>query len=180
MLAGALVAIFCARNLKRYRLADAFLAVRENPAAAEAFTISVTRARRLAFFLSGCIAGYAGVLYAFHQGVVDSARFPADQGIALLSIVVIGGLGSVSGVVLGAVIVRTAQYLLPAWVAFFGTGVGLLIVLLVFPGGIGEVVFRVRYRVAAWLGRRSGVLVAPSAVKHHEHTGEPLLDEVAT
>jgi branched-chain amino acid transport system permease protein len=180
MLFGVLAAIIAARNMKRYRLADSFLAVRDNPAAAEAFTISVTRARRLAFFLSGCLAGYAGVLYAFHQGVVDSARFPADQGVALLSIVVIGGLGSISGVVLGAVIVRTAQYLLPAWVAFFGTGVGLLIVLLVFPGGIGEVIFRVRYRMAAWLGRRRGVIVAPESVSHHEHIGEPIMDEART
>jgi ABC-type branched-subunit amino acid transport system permease subunit len=160
-------------------LADTFIATRDNPAAAEAFAISVTRTRRTAFFLSGCIAGYAGVLYAFHQGVVDAVRFPAEQGIALLSIVVIGGLGSISGVVIGAVIVRTAQYLLPAWVAFFGTGVGLLIVLLVFPGGIGEVVFRVRYRMAAWLGRRKGVLLPPPVVEPDD-IGEPLLDEVPT
>ena len=176
MLAGAVLAIWTAGNLKRYRLADTFLAVRDNAPAAEAYTISVTRTRRLAFFLSGCIAGYAGVLYAYHQGVVNAVRFPAEQGIALLSIVVIGGLGSIAGVVLGAVIVRSAQYLLPAWVAFFGTGIGLLIVLLVFPGGLGEVLFRVRYRMAAWLGRRRGVL-APPSVPVHEQIGEPLLDE---
>jgi branched-chain amino acid transport system permease protein len=177
MLVGVLLAVIAASNMKRYRLADSFLAVRDNPPVAEAFAISVTHARRLAFFLSGCLAGYAGVLYAFHQGVVDSPRFPAEQGIALLSIVVIGGLGSISGVILGAVVVRTAQYLLPAWVAFFGTGVGLLIVLLAFPGGIGEVIFRVRYRIAVWLGRRRGVIVEPRAVSEHEHIGEPLIDE---
>jgi branched-chain amino acid transport system permease protein len=176
MIAGTLLAIYAARNLKRYRLADTFLAVRDNPPAAEAFTLSVPRTRRMAFFISGCMAGYAGVLYAFHQGVVNAPRFPAEQGIALLSIVVIGGLGSISGVVLGAIVVRTAQYLLPAWVAFFGTGVGLLVVLLVFPGGLGEVMFRVRYRMAAWLGRRRGVLLPPSQPEH-EHEGEPLMDD---
>ena len=179
MIGGTLLALWVVRNLKRYRLADVMLAVRDNPSAAEAFTLSVTRTRRAAFFASGCLAGYAGVLYAFHQGVVNAPRFPAEQGIALLSIVVIGGLGSISGVVVGAVIVRTAQYLLPGWVAFFGTGIGLLGVLLVFPGGLGEVLFRIRYRMAAWLGRRHGVL-APPPVPIHEDIGEPLMDEQVT
>ena len=59
---------------------------------------------------------------------------------------------------LGAVYVRAAQYLLPAWAGFFATGLGLLLVLLVFPGGLGEVTYRLRDRFLRWLtGERAPV-----------------------
>lgn len=151
--AGVVVALLAVWNLKRYRLADVLLASRDNPRAAEAFGVSVTTARRIAFFVSGCLAGLAGVLYAFHQQVADSSRFPADLGLSVLAMVVIGGLGSISGVVLGAVFVRMTQYLLPGWAHFFASGMGLLIVMLIFPGGLGEAVFRVRNRLLLWVGR---------------------------
>lgn len=151
--AGVVVALLAVWNLKRYRLADVLLASRDNPRAAEAFGVSVTTARRIAFFLSGSLAGLAGVLYAFHQQVAESSRFPADLGLSVLAMVVIGGLGSISGVVLGAVFVRMTQYLLPGWAHFFASGMGLLIVMLIFPGGLGEAVFRVRNRLLLWVGR---------------------------
>ena len=154
-----LFALYVTANLKRYRLGNMWSATRDNPAAAEALGVSVAAARRLAFFLSGAMAASAGVLYAFQQQVVRPDRFPPEAGLALFAIVVIGGLGSIPGVVIGAILVRGTQYLLPPWASFLTTGVGLLIVLLVFPGGLGELAFRVRDRVVAWLGGESGRLV---------------------
>lgn len=144
-------------NLKRFGLADVLVSARDNPKAAEAFGVSVTTARRMAFFLSGCIAGIAGVVYAFQQQVVAANRFPSEIGLSVLAMVVIGGLGSIPGVLCGAVIIRGAQYLLPSWASMFTTGIGLLIVLLVFPGGLGEVVFRLRDRLLARFTGEAGV-----------------------
>ena len=158
-LVATALAVLAVWNAKRYRLADVLLAARDNPRAAEAFGIGVTAARRLAFFLSGCLAGVAGVLYAFHQQVVVANRFPAELGLSVLAMVVIGGLGSIPGAVLGAVIIRGTEYLLPGWAHFFVSGVGLLLVLLVFPGGLGEALFRVRDRLVAWFAGEGGRLV---------------------
>src|SRR5205823_4535672 len=136
---------------------DLFIAVRDNPHAAASFGISVTAIRRLAFFISGALAGSAGVLYAFHQQVVDTDRFPAGAGLGAFSMVVIGGLGSISGVVMGATFLRGTQYLLPNWAGFFASGVGLLMILIAFPGGLGEALLRTRYRVIEWIARRHGL-----------------------
>jgi branched-chain amino acid transport system permease protein len=144
---ATLLALGAAWNMKRLGLGDVLLSTRDNPKAAEAYGISVAGVRRLAFFLSGCFAGFAGVVYAYHQQGVDANRFSAELGPSVLAMVVIGGLGSVGGVVMGAVFVRMTQYLLPAWAGFFASGMGLLFVLLVFPGGLGEVLFRLRDRV---------------------------------
>jgi branched-chain amino acid transport system permease protein len=157
ILAAMLLSLAAVWNMKRFRLADVLLATRDNPEAAAAFGISVTAARRTAFFVAGVLAGVAGVLYAFQQQIVDADRFPAELGPSMLAMVVIGGLGSISGAVLGAVYVRTTQYLLPAWMGFFASGLGLLAILLVLPGGLGELVFRIRSRVVAWLARSRGI-----------------------
>jgi len=64
--------------------------------------------------------------------------------------VVIGGLGSIPGAVLGSIYVYGAQYLLPPGWDIIATGAGLLVLLMIMPGGLGEAVFRVR---DAWLRR---------------------------
>jgi branched-chain amino acid transport system permease protein len=155
--AATALALYAAWNMKRLGLGDVLLSTRDNPKAAEAYGISVAGARRLAFFVSGCFAGFAGVLYAFHQQGVDANRFSAELGPSVLAMVVIGGLGSVGGVVLGATFVRVTQYLLPAWAGFFASGLGLLFVLLVFPGGLGDVVFRLRDRALGRVARVHGL-----------------------
>lgn len=163
VLVATMVTVIGVWNLKRFRFADRLISVRDNPKAAEAFGISVSSTRRWAFFLSGALASFAGALYGFHQGFIATNRFPAEAGVTLLSMVVIGGLGSISGVAIGALVIRGTQYFLPAWAGFFVTGFGLLIVLLVFPGGIGEVIFRLRYRVVSLIARRRGISLSPGA-----------------
>jgi branched-chain amino acid transport system permease protein len=74
--------------------------------------------------------------------------------------VVVGGLGSIGGAVLGAVYVFGAQYFLPpgGW-SLLATGAGMLIILLIAPGGLGAALGDARDGLLRWYARRKGIRV---------------------
>jgi hypothetical protein len=73
--------------------------------------------------------------------------------------VVVGGLGSISGSVLGAAFVYGVQYFLPSEYAFLATGAGLLLVLLLVPGGLGALFGDARDGLLRMYARRKGIRV---------------------
>ena len=79
----------------------------------------------------------SGALFALQQQLLVSQSFTPDASLRIFAMVVVGGLGSISGAVLGAVFVYGVQYFLPVEYAFLATGAGLLLVLLLVPGGLG-------------------------------------------
>jgi ABC-type branched-subunit amino acid transport system permease subunit len=109
------------------------------------------------------MAGLAGGVYAYLVQRASATDFPAVTSLFLFAIVVIGGLGSISGAVLGALYVQGAQYLLPEWARFLATGVGMLLLLIAFPGGLSQVAYGVRDRLLRRVADRRGLLV-PSLV----------------
>ena len=84
--------------------------------------MSITRAKLSAFAASGFLAAFAGGLYAYHQQALRADRFQPETSILLFSMVVIGGMGSMSGALLGAVYVRGTQYFLSAQFQLLATG----------------------------------------------------------
>src|SRR5262249_56889906 len=88
-----------------------------------------------------------------------------QQSLQVFSMVVIGGLGSIPGVLLGAVYVYGAQYFLPGQWQFLATGAGLLLILMVLPGGIGAVLYDIRDWLLRQVAKRRQ-LVVPSLVAH--------------
>ena len=143
-LAFLVVAIVVVRNLRRGRTGRNIVAVRDNPNGAAAFGISPLRTKLLAFIISGAIAGVAGSLYVVGLQGLPSGGLPADLSITVFVMVVIGGLGSITGAVLGAVYVQSVQYFLPTNWQLLATGAGLLLLLLFFPEGLGGLLYRVR------------------------------------
>ena len=117
---------------------------RQPPGRVRAYGISPLRTKLLAFIISGAIAGVAGSLYVVGLQGCRSDGLPADLSITVFVMVVIGGLGSITGAVLGAVYVQSVQYFLPADLQLLATGAGLLILLLFIPEGLGGVLFRIR------------------------------------
>jgi hypothetical protein len=111
------------------------------------------------FAVSGFIAGLAGALYAYNQQALRFDIFTPETSLLMFSMVVIGGMGSLTGAVLGAVYVRGIQYFLPADLQLFATGFGLLVLLLVFPGGLGQVFYQLRDRVLREISERKGIMV---------------------
>lgn len=160
-LGGLLLTLIAVRNLRRTRTGRALLAVRDNEPAAQSAGIYPTRLKLLAFGLSGAIAGLAGGLYVLHQNGLKTDAFGPLVSVRLFSMVVIGGLGSIPGAILGALYVRGSEYFLPGGWSQIASGFGLLLLLLLMPGGLGEALYRIRDMILRRIAARRG-LVVPS------------------
>jgi branched-chain amino acid transport system permease protein len=146
-LAGAIGAVV---GIRRGPTGRALVALRENERAAQAYGVDATRAKLTAFAIAGALASYAGCLFVHHQQAYGESSFDTGQNLAVFTMVVVGGVGCVSGAVLGAVALRGAQWFLPVEWQFLASGVGTLLVLLMLPGGIAGLFFQLR---DAWLRR---------------------------
>lgn len=160
-------AIAAAYGIRRSRTGRVLIALRENPRAAEAYGINSLRTMLAGFAFSGFLAAIAGVLLVHHQHMVSqdvtNNPFSAEASLRVFAIVVIGGMASVPGAILGSVYVFGMQYyMLPEW-RFLATGVGLLGILLILPGGLGAGLAEARDGVLRVFARRRGILV-PSLV----------------
>jgi branched-chain amino acid transport system permease protein len=158
-LGGLLLAMASVRSLRRSRAGREIIATRDNEPAAQAVKINVTRTKLLAFVISGALAGLAGALYVTHAGGVYNNSFSADTSITLFSMVVIGGLGSLPGVILGAVYVWGVQYFLPANYSLLATGIGILFILMMFPNGLGGIMYGMRDSLLRRIATRRGMVV---------------------
>jgi ABC-type branched-subunit amino acid transport system permease subunit len=142
------LSMIVARNLANSRTGRGFNALRENEKAAATLGVELTRYRLLAFAVSGGIAALAGALYATNLGRADP--FTWDTGrwaLTLIAIVMIGGIGSLTGSVLGAFLVVGLPQLVHfenPWIVPIGTGILLLVVILRARGGLAGIVQRVR------------------------------------
>jgi ABC-type branched-subunit amino acid transport system ATPase component/ABC-type branched-subunit amino acid transport system permease subunit len=146
-------------RLRRTGVGRSTIAVRDNPTGAAAFTVSPFRSQVVAFALSGGLAGLGGALLAGAVGNVplNERFFQVDDSLLLVAIVVIGGLGSTAGPVLGAVWVIGLPAFFPDndLVPLFASSLGLLVLLLYLPGGLVDVPHRVRAALLAWAERRA-------------------------
>ena len=102
-LAGALVVLFISIRLNNSRTGRQWMALREDEDAAAAMGIDTTRTKVLAFTLSAAAGGLAGAIFAVKVGTVFPNSFTVLVSINVLSIVIVGGLGSIPGVVVGAI-----------------------------------------------------------------------------
>jgi branched-chain amino acid transport system permease protein len=95
--------IWFAVNLMRTRYGRAFIAIRDNDRAAEGMGIPIFRYKLLAFGISSFYAGFAGALWSFYMGSITAEPFNLGLSVEYIAMVIIGGLGSISGSVFGAV-----------------------------------------------------------------------------
>ena len=101
----AAVAIVGTMNLARSRVGRAFIAIRDQDIAAEIIGIDIFRYKLLAFAVSSFYAGVTGVLSTYDLGIANYEQFQISVSIDYLAMIIIGGLGSVLGSVLGAIFV---------------------------------------------------------------------------
>lgn len=100
----ALTVVFT-ENVFRTRVGRAFVAVRDQYVAAAGMGIPVFRYKLAAFFFSSALAGLAGALYGYYVGLISSEQFGLELSIRYLAMILIGGLGSIPGSILGAAFV---------------------------------------------------------------------------
>jgi branched-chain amino acid transport system permease protein len=98
-------------RIYRSRVGRAWIAIREDEVAAAAMGISVVKMKLLAFSLSAAIAAMAGVLRVGYTGFINPAIADFQESVIVLAMVILGGLGSIPGVLLGAALL----FLIPAW-----------------------------------------------------------------
>ncbi len=157
------LAVFAVRGIRRSRTGRVWVAIRENDEAASVYGVNPRRTTLAAFAISGFLAAFAGALFVHHQNGLQLDSYTAGESLVVFAMVVIGGLGSIPGALLGALFVRGVTWWLPVEWQILATGAGMLVVLLVFRGGFGAAFADVRdlalRRVAA---RRK--LVVPSLV----------------
>ena len=153
----AIVLALVAR-LRRSGIGRSIIAVRENENTAAAYTVSPTRSKLLAFSLAGGIAGLGGALLGGLVQTINYADrfFLIGDSLRMVSIIVIGGLGSLMGPVLGALWVVGLPAFWPGndLVPLFTSSIGLLILLLYFPGGLIQIAYSARDALLAWVEGR--------------------------
>ena len=172
-LAGLVLGIAAVKGLRRSRAGRAIIAVRDNEPAAQAAKIDVTRTKLGAFVISGALAGFAGALYVVHEQGVYNNSFSADTSILLFSMVVIGGLGSLPGVILGAVYVWGVQYFLPSNYSLLASGIGILFMLMFFQEGLGGIMYGVRDSILRRVAARRGMVVPSLLADRRTYDLEP-------
>ncbi len=150
--------LWLAKNIVRTRYGRAFIAIRDNDQAAQGMGIPIFRYKLLSFAISSFYAGFAGGLWATYMGSITPEPFGFDLSIGFIAMIIIGGLGSITGSVLGAgfitllneLLSQAASYLInikgfggvamtvaPLREFFFGL---IIVLFLIFePKGIAEV-----------------------------------------
>lgn len=97
-----LVTLFVIQNLIRSKHGRAITAIRDNEIAAKATGINVTKYKLIGFIVAAVFAGFAGVLFSFTQNQVQSNTFDYNYSIEMLVIVVLGGMGNITGSLIAA------------------------------------------------------------------------------
>jgi len=120
-----IVTIFMTSRLQHSRLGRAWVAIREDEIAAKAMGINTRNVKLLAFSMGASFGGVAGAMFAAFQGFVSPESFSLTESIAVLAMVVLGGIGHIPGVVMGGVLLAALPEVLrhvvePAQQALFG------------------------------------------------------------
>lgn len=149
-LIAVILTIVVITRLKNSRVGLALQAMREDEIACEAMGVDITRAKLAAFALGSCWAGFAGVLFAAKTTFINPASFTFMDSAMILSMVVLGGMGSISGVIIAAMILILVPEYLRAFSEYrmliFGA---IMVIMMIFrPQGLvsGE---RRKYRIPA-------------------------------
>ena len=156
VLLAVILTIVVITRLKNSRVGLALQALREDEIACEAMGIDLARVKLSAFALSSCWAGFAGVIFAAKSTFINPASFTFMESAMILSMVVLGGMGSIVGVVIAALILILAPEYLRAFsdyrMLIFGA---IMVVMMIFrPQGLvtGE---RRKYRISALKGEQA-------------------------
>jgi branched-chain amino acid transport system permease protein len=147
VLAAALaLALLVASRIRNSKLGRAMIATRDSEIAAEQSGVDTIRTKLLAFMIGGIYAGLAGCLYASSIRFISPDSFSGIQAILLMTMLIVGGMGSIAGCVIGAV----ALTILPETLRFLGQwylvlyGLGVIVVIVLAPGGLASIAARLQ------------------------------------
>jgi len=158
---GLVIALVGVHGIRHSRTGRVLLALRDNENGVTAFGVSVVRAKLTAFAISGFLAGSGGALFVVHQQSFGVGA--AGGSIGVLIAAVVGGIGSPLGAFLGALFLWGTEWWLRGSWRLLASGIGVLAVLLIAPGGLASLVAQGRDAALRSLARRRSIVV-PSLV----------------
>ena len=163
ILAGLGLTLVAVKGVHESRTGRTLIGVRENERAAQSYGVNIISAKLTGFAISGFLAAFAGGLFVHQQQAFDASSYVPEQSLAAFTMVVIGGLGSVPGALIGAAFVKGGDYFLPSQISFFTSGIGALAVLMVLPAGFASLAYQGRDGYLRMVAARRRILV-PSLV----------------
>ena len=139
-----------ARNLANGYIGRAFIALRESEIAAQTIGIDLARYKTIAFAISAFYTGVAGGLFAYLITFLSPDAFSIELSIDFIAMIVIGGMGSILGSIIGAVILTGMQQilagLLDLQILIFG--ISLIVFMIFMPRGISGMIYGLKERYA--------------------------------
>lgn len=166
LLASCLMVIVFSLNLLRSRTGRAWMAIRDRDVAAAAFGIKVGRYKLYAFVVCSVLTSMAGCLFAYYRGFVSAEAFSLMMTIEYIAMVIIGGLGTILGAILGTIFVVLLPYGIDAFVDQFAIptrfttymfaikhscfGLIMILFLVLEPSGLAGVWTRIRDYFLLW------------------------------
>jgi branched-chain amino acid transport system permease protein len=163
----AVICVFLAKNIARTKVGRAFIAIRDNDLAAEVMGVNLFYYKMLAFFIGCFMAGIAGSLLAHYYGSISTDNFSFMNSILYVGMIIIGGLGTTLGPILGVTLIQFLQVgvtkitpvfqnALPSLPSGFATGIApilfgavIILFLILEPRGIAHRwnLFKASYRL---------------------------------
>ena len=141
------LAVWMVAHLRKTGIGRMMIAVRDNEDMAAASTVSGSRIKLISFTLAGGLAALGGGLIITGEPTINpQVLFNANESINVIAIAIIGGLGSIAGPLLGVLWVKGIPAIFGASdeVRLLTSGVGLLLLLMYFPGGIMQLLYKLR------------------------------------
>ncbi len=153
-----LLTLVIVSRLRRTGIGRSLIAVRENEATASAYTVSPTRAKLIAFAVSGGIAALGGGLLALANSTTQPTQFPPSESLRVMSVAVVGGITSITGAILGTLLIVGIPTILDGTdqVRLFASSLGMLVIVLYFPSGLIGLVHQGRDVLLARIAKRTG------------------------
>jgi branched-chain amino acid transport system permease protein len=157
---GVLVLVLVAMTgLRHSRTGRVLRALPTNQQAASGYGVRVVWAKLTAFAISGFIAGLGGCLFLVVNQSYEETSFLVPVSLLVFTATAVGGLGSALGAILGAAVVEGSTiYLPPSW-QLFPAGIGVLLVLILFPRGLAGLCYDLRAWVVDALTRHKEAAV---------------------
>jgi branched-chain amino acid transport system permease protein len=140
LLATLALATLVAARIRQSALGRAMIATKDSEIAAEQSGVDTTRTKLLAFMIGAVYAGLAGCLYASSIRFISPDSFSGVQAVLLMTMLIVGGMGSIAGCIVGAV----GLTILPELLRFLGQwylvlyGLGVIVVIVLLPGGLAS------------------------------------------
>jgi len=145
------------KNLRNSRIGRALIAVRDNQATSQSQGISPTKIKLSAFALSGALAGIAGGLLLLLQQGSSFSGFDPELSFSIFIAAVIGGLGSLTGAILGALYLGLVDYYVSGTIGIVLQGILILVVLMFLPEGLGGIAASIKTFLLTKIAKRHGI-----------------------